>query len=355
MKVPLSRPRVASYTLTLGLFLIAFLLCVGSVGAVEKNISLNADVAKNSWYKMRLSNMHQGTRIKIKAEATGLYDVLIVNQEGFKKLPKIKQPLIHSKKLNKHEFVIEVPSSGSYYLVITNQYGNKSKQVALSINASLDEQKIAKIKTAFNKKTEMEAKVSKINASLQGVFIFDDISFHILKCGKGNLFSTNNRVILCAEFVKKIQERVGSKSQIKEVLLFAIIHEVSHILLQQWKYPFFNNEDVVDEMTSVLLKMTNNSKAIKTTAEFFQKAELDKEFQKKKIINDRHPLSIQRARNLLGWETDASLIRRWQPILLPRIETNFLQRLFKSQSEWFGKADIKQELKMRFENSKVRA
>lgn len=349
MKVLLSKFNVVSSGWIRYFFLLALLSCIGNVGAVEKNISLQADVVKNTWYKVRLSNMHQGTLLDAKLEANGFFDVLILNEKDFKNFPKIQRPLVHSKKLNQHRFSVEVPRSGSYYLVITNQYGDKDKHISLSIKASLDEQKIARIKSAFAKKSELEKKMSKINVSLQKVFIFDDISFHILKCGKQNLFSTNNRVILCTEFVKKIQERLSLKSQIKDVMLFAIIHEISHILLQQWQYPFFNNEDVVDELATVLLKMTNNSNAIQVTAEFFKKSEIEKEFQKKKIINDRHPLSVQRARNLLVWDADTSLIKRWQPILLPRIETSFLQYLLKSQSRWFDKAEIKQVLSTRAE------
>ena len=189
--------------------------------------------------------------------------------------------------------------------------------------------------------------MSAINTSLQKIFIFEDIKFRIGMCGTENLFSAKGIVILCAEFIEKIQRRVADKSEIKDIMLFAIIHEVSHILLEQWKYPFFNNEEVVDELSTVLLKMTNNTKAILTTAEFFKAAEAEKEFQKKKTINDRHPLSVQRARNLLVWNKDSSLINRWQPILVPNIKTEFLEQLIKRQTGWFDKAVMKDMLELR--------
>ena len=45
------------------------------------------------------------------------------------------------------------------------------------------------------------------------------------------------------------------------------------------------------------------------------------------LKSDRHPLSIQRARNIMHWLKDPELIKRWQIIFVPHMQTAVLEKL----------------------------
>jgi len=61
-----------------------------------------------------------------------------------------------------------------------------------------------------------------------------------------------------------------------------------------------------------------------------------KNSRKKGDRDDRHPLSVQRARNILGWLDDPDLLKRWQKIFVPHRQTDLLQAMTRSTKPFFG-------------------
>ena len=69
-------------------------------------------------------------------------------------------------------------------------------------------------------------------------------------------------------------------------------------------YPFHDNEEVIDEFTTVLLIMFGQSERARTQADFFSKLPEDLELERKRHRDDRHPLSVQPARKIHRWLED---------------------------------------------------
>jgi hypothetical protein len=65
---------------------------------------------------------------------------------------------------------------------------------------------------------------------------------------------------------------------------------------------------------------------------------------RKRNREDRHPLSVQRARNIIDWLEDPELVRRWQSVLVPHMQTRILRALAVHPKEWTDVALVKKEL-----------
>jgi hypothetical protein len=85
----------------------------------------------------------------------------------------------------------------------------------------------------------------------------------------------------------------------------------------------------------------------RSQAEYFAALPMSKEFRQKLRKDDRHPLSVQRARNILRWIGDPELVRRWQPVLVPHMQTAFLKRLQRKPTAWAAPALVERELAAR--------
>ncbi len=72
------------------------------------------------------------------------------------------------------------------------------------------------------------------------------------------------------------------------------------------------------------------------------------EVQAKLWVDDRHTLSPQRARNIIRWlNQESDLLRRWQKILVPNIQTEALKSLDQMSEGWVDHALIRVELEKR--------
>ena len=110
------------------------------------------------------------------------------------------------------------------------------------------------------------------------------------------------------------------------MLLFVVFHEIGHVLLNQWHYPFYDNESIADEFATVLLVMVGEKKQLRATAEYFASKNTRTELLAKAFKDDRHPLSIQRARNMINWMSDRERLERWQTVFIPHLQTKVLKR-----------------------------
>jgi len=76
--------------------------------------------------------------------------------------------------------------------------------------------------------------------------------------------------------------------------------------------------------------MLGQSARVRAKAEFFSKNASVAEAISKLFRDDRHPVSAQRARNILRWADDPNLVRKWQPVFVPHMQTAVLRRLLAS-------------------------
>jgi len=160
-------------------------------------------------------------------------------------------------------------------------------------------------------------------------------------------FAESDRVVLCIELANKLQSVLQNQQKTTDVLIFTIFHEIGHILLFQWHYPFYDNEEIADDFATALMLMFHQKERLNAATEFFISNPSSRELMATAIRNNRHPLSIQRARNIVNWSNDPARLSRWQLLLIPRMQTSTLQTLLaKVKSEQFKRA-IQQELTLR--------
>jgi hypothetical protein len=129
--------------------------------------------------------------------------------------------------------------------------------------------------------------------------------------------------------------------------VFVLVHEVSHVLLRQWGILLHDNEEAVDELTTVILKIFGEGDRARAPADYFSRQPPEAQLRAKGMLDDRHPLSVQRARNILGWLDDPDLVRKWQKILVPHMQTRLLEHLRRHPEPWTDQALVERELMLR--------
>ena len=85
------------------------------------------------------------------------------------------------------------------------------------------------------------------------MFVFEPIEIEAARCSKANLYAQDSRIVVCAEFAQQLLEDLGDRDRASSALAFAVFHELGHVLLNQWRYPFYDNEEVADEFATVLI------------------------------------------------------------------------------------------------------
>ena len=326
--------------LILGLFV--FTLFSGPVMARAKTIPLKNSVEAGQFKTARLANLVAGVQISVKGTVSSELTLYVMDHASMVgEKPKFERALFSSTVSKNAGFSVNVPENGHYYLLVDNRKGTKKVSFDFAITASLDE---SVVRAAGNK---VDEQLQKLITSLNKVFVFNNVQIRAAYCGKANAYSVKDTVIVCAEYADELMRILQDKTKAGHALLFILMHEIGHVLLQQWQYPFYDNEDVVDEFATVLMTMFQQQKVARSQAEYFAALPAEPEYQRKLNHSDRHALSIQRGRNIIKWLDDPRLLSKWQKLLVPNMQTMFIQRLLKSPQPWSDKAQLESELKQR--------
>ena len=322
------------------------LFAAGTVIAKEQSATINASVAAGKTHITRLRNLPEGAFLSVKLKIDGQVKIMLLDELDVRRFPAVRDPAFSGETSDKLGFGVKIPRSGTYYIFIDNRQGNDERHFSLSVTGSSPDSS-ADTEDYGQKLTEAEEQLAKFEKALRRYFIFDDLKLRIAQCGTSNAFSNENTVIICAEMARKLYESMGSKAKASDALLFAMMHEVGHVLLRQWGYPLYDNEDAADEFATAILVLFNQGDRARSQAEFLSKVSPEKEFALKIDRNDRHSLSVQRARNILGWLDDPELLIRWQKIFIPHMQTDVLQAMTRSTKPWIDQKLVAQELSLR--------
>ena len=183
--------------------------------------------------------------------------------------------------------------------------------------------------------------------NLNEVFIFDPLPLTIKECGAPKAFTTSSAIVLCREYVSMLQETLGDRTKAGDAILFTVFHEFGHVLLAQWRYPAYDNEEVADEFATATMVLVGQKDRVRAKAEYFAAKPSSAEAIAKAFRDDRHPLSAQRARNILRWADDPTLVRKWQALFVPHLQTAALKRFLQEPEPLMDRGLIAQELAAR--------
>lgn len=332
---------------------IIFLFCstcllTSSEGA-EKSVDISLDVGARKWTGIRLRDIQKGTKLDTNLTIDGNAEVFLLNSVQYSHFPALKStPIFHSGVSKKLDFSLIISNTDSYVMVVDNRKGSQALSFSLHFDAYLDTSSPKK-KTQKKrlKLKQINDDLSKFSDTLQKAFIFDDIDIQLVKCGKSNAYSTTKTIFLCAEYIQSLMLKISDKQQIQQLLIFTLMHEMGHILLKQWEYPFSDNEELVDEFATVVLMMFNQKTAAQTQADFFASVPAEQEITMTLNQDSRHPLSKQRARNIRRWLGSDETVHKWQRLLIPFMQTSFLKLLSTQSANWLNKDEIAGELSKR--------
>lgn len=328
------------------LFPFLLLLLIQPISAAygqERDFELNVKVPPKTWKTARLKRLVKDAIVSIQIKGTDTVDIFILNKTGYLNYPDVVKPLFKGRSYDNLSFSVTIPESGNYFLVLDNKEQKQSAELQLRIHAIT-----AKSKTSSGElSSQLQSDLSQISTKLNKLFIFDPFPINLQSCGKEGAFGNDKGVVLCFEFVQKIQESMPDTKKATDVLLFAIFHEICHVLLHQWDYPFFDNEELTDEFATALLIMLKQKDRLSASTEYFISNPSAQELMTKTLQSDRHPLSIQRARNIVDWMNDPTRIIKWQRFLIPHMQTSTLQTLQKDVRSTFFRKAIDRELTLR--------
>ncbi|MEO5337935.1 MAG: DUF4344 domain-containing metallopeptidase [Magnetospirillum sp. WYHS-4] len=235
-------------------------------------------------------------------------------------------------------FTFVAEAHGKYHVVLDNRFSamlTKSAHLQTWLNARISGDEVDKFRRAFSGFTD----------KIYSTFDVKNFDFRFEPCGMKNAMSMTNggHIIMCSELVfdYAMKNRKGA-------LGGTLFHELGHSLLNLWGLPGWDNEETVDEFAVVMFHYLGNPEWGEDWIKEFE--EHDSAAQAKKTLrtNVRHPLSIQRARNIrriLG--NPNPIIDRWNRLLYPHMTTRELEKISAKPGK-YGDADAaRQQLQYR--------
>ena len=301
-------------------------------------VLLNVDIPAGKWKGIRLRNLPKDAVVAVQVESSDEILVALMDSKSFQRFSKTSRPLFLGQVEKKLAFTVSIPRAGDHFLVFDNRTGAQSRAVTVTIRA------------ARGSADQMDAanKIFKeFERQFHQIFVFDPIPIAIKQCGTAKTFVDAPGVVLCGEYVHHLYDTLEDREKTKEALTFSLFHEVGRVLLSKWDHPFANKEKEVDQFATVLLVMLNQKESLRNTAEFFVKNPSVSVTLQRLFQDNRHPLSAERAQDILDWLKDMKLVRQWQKILVPHMQTPLLEKLKLHPTPWTDISLVEEELAKR--------
>ena len=317
--------------------------------AKTQTAKMVVDVSAGKYKAIRIKTLPRDSAVKVDLQCDGVVTVLFATEEQYKEYPNIPRPLFQSTVRDRFTFTVTVPATGNYHLVFDNSAGSRTVRIdAVITGASGADADLLQ----GGRRTEQEGDavvrdLSAIGSQLSSVFIFKSFPITVKGCGKPGAFNGSEGIVICLELVKAISDTMGNKEKSATVLLFAAYHEIGQVLLSQWGYPFYDNEEIGDEFAAMLFVMLGQQERLSALTEYFLSHPASNELLAKALKDGRHPLSLERARNIVRFVNDTDRLKRWQLIFVPHLQTAVLERQKKDPPSWADPALVKKELALR--------
>jgi hypothetical protein len=328
--------------------LVVLLLWPHLTQAKTQTAKLAISVSPGQHKAIRLKNLPRDSVVNVDVNGDGIVTVLFATEAQYKEYPNIPRPLFQSTVRDRFNFTVTIPATGNYHLIFDNSAGSRSVKLDTIITGASGYDTDLLQGSRRTEQAENPGKdLSAISSELGKVFIFKPFPIIVKGCGKQEANSGSDGVVLCVEFVKTISDTMGNKDKTAAVLLFTAYHETGHILLSQWGVPFSDNEEIADEFAALLFVMMGQQERLSALTEYFLSDPASNELLAKALKGDRHPLSLDRAKNIVRLVKDTGRLKRWQAIFVPHMQTAVLERQKKNPPSWADPDLVKKELALR--------
>lgn len=269
-------------------------------------------------------NLASGTKLLVRVAVKGSnqsLDIALFSDTEFQKLDAGQDGQAEDGTVQRVEgsggFLVSIERAGIWHLVLDNTR-------ATSASRTVTVYAVATGGEGTRETRELEAIYKDRYGGLKELFNFQDFDIVVTLCGEPNAYSAPT-ITMCYELFDRLDEQ-----GVPEAELFVFMHEVAHSLLNQWGLPLFDNEDAADEMATVLLMLLEQKDAAVKAAQWWSQESSVDEALSALVMDDRHTLSAQRARNIANWLQDPDDRQlRWERLVIPQMTTNALTESLK--------------------------
>jgi hypothetical protein len=321
-----------------GLFGFLSLLIWETAFAVSGPFTVNVDVPPGQWKAARLKNLPKDAMVAVQVESTGEILVALIHAKAFQNSPDNLRPLFTGRVERRLSFSVVVAEKGDHYLLFDNRRGAESRAVTVTLQAAQAEKDRTRAAGSI---------LSEFEKQLHRLFVFDPFPMGVKPCGAPRAFAEGPGVFLCTEYVSHLYDALRDQERAKDFLSFSIFHEVAHQLLEDWNHPSAGKAETTDEFAVALMLMLNLKSRVLGAADFAVKNPSTLNPMSKLFQDERHPLSAQRAKNVLIWAKDSDLPKKWQAFLVPHMQTALLKRLKQKPTAWTDLSLVEKELASR--------
>jgi len=337
-------PGMRSIPTTILFTIFLWILWLSSAMA-EGLATVNLDIPPGKWKPIRLSNLPKDAAVAVQVVSNGEIAVALVDSKGYQRFSEASRPLFLGRVEKRLSFSLSIPVGGDYFLVLDNRSGREPRAVTVTVRAARGDASQTKSAEEVLKDFEVQ---------LHQFFVFQPFPVGIKKCGSPKAFLGASGIWLCEGYVHHLYDLLKDKQRTMDTLSFSLFHEVARILLVQWGHPSPDSEKVADEFATVLMVMFNQKQRIVATADYFARNSSASEMFSKIFFDHRHPLSAERAKDILNWITrDTELVSKWQKVLVPHMQTALLKKLRQQPTPWTDLPLVEKELADRSSRKKV--
>jgi len=313
------------------LFVFGALLIAGTNAFAGATFQPVKHIADTAWLisagtcKIQPMSLEQGATLYGSYQVQGAVDsrvgVELLDEWNFG-LWRAKQPYSHFTAMSgtvdgAARLKFTAPRDGRYYAKFCNDKALLLERWVMvdlyTTDSNLTEQDIA-----------VRDNLDQLLSLLHSGFDLPDFDVSVQPCGVVNAFSSPN-ITMCTELLESFPTDEASA-----LFTFVFLHEFAHTALNLWNLPGADNEDTADEFAAAFLLMGKQQGVVETAATWWlsQTANVRAEALAKIGVDDRHSLSIQRARNLHRWAGDnGDLIQRWAALLAPHFTASVLKSM----------------------------
>jgi hypothetical protein len=229
-------------------------------------------------------------------------------------------------------YTFDVTATNIYYLVLDNTG-------ALMLPRTVDLYAYAILPEPTPEQIDLQKKMNASYRLLKSAFIFEDFEISICHCGAVNAFSNPN-VTICTELLEKLHD-----ANLDDAIVFVFFHELGHSLMRLWGLPLSDDEDVADEFATTMSILGNQQATALHAAQWWTSQTREQKASAKMWVDDRHTISVRRARNIIRWlNDDGDLVRRWLKVLIPNMQTQVLRDMLNDSDPRIDKELVRSEL-----------
>ena len=227
------------------------------------------------------------------------------------------------------QFHYRIQSPQRHYLVLDNSYALViKKKASVSVTAS--------IRLPPQKVEAMRAKLTNFRSGILGMFDVPAFDLSLKPCGAVNAYSEfrGGHITICSElFFGLLAE--GLEGAVESVMM----HELAHTLLNLWGLPNWDNEETADEFALVILFWRGKQQSALDWIRYYAKANSERQAAHMLRQGMRHPLSIQRARNIERILTNPRpVVSRWNRLIYPYLTVQGLRSIVDNPGHYGDRA-----------------